>query len=407
MKNISKKTKYLISGIMVLVLAFSICGCEKSGESLLSTGSNDESDGNVLNDEVIDKTNDIQDIIDENFYFEEDIDNVEENVYKGMMEGLDDPYSVYYTPEEYTELMEDTSGEYVGIGVQVNQDPETMLITVTKVFKDGPASKVGIKKGDIITAVDDWELAGEEVEQVVKKIKGKEGSMVKITVYREGEHDYLEFDTARQMVENPTVEYRMLADDIGYISVASFYDVTADQYKAAVEDLKSQGMKGLIVDLRDNPGGLLTTVVDMLDYMLPEGKLVYTEDKDGNILEEFDSTDEEQFTLPLVVMINENSASASEIYAGAIKDYGAGKLVGIQTFGKGIVQRIFDLGDGSALKLTIAKYFTPNGNDIHEIGVAPDVEVELSDEAKEATILDETNDNQLQKGIEVLKEEMK
>ena len=407
MKNISKKTKYLISGIMVLVLAFSICGCEKSGESLLSTGSNDESDGNVLNDEVIDKTNDIQDIIDENFYFEEDVDNVEENVYKGMMEGLDDPYSVYYTPEEYTELMEDTSGEYVGIGVQVNQDPETMLITVTKVFKDGPASKVGIKKGDIITAVDDWELAGEEVEQVVKKIKGKEGSMVKITVYREGEHDYLEFDTARQMVENPTVEYRMLADDIGYISVASFYDVTADQYKAAVEDLKSQGMKGLIVDLRDNPGGLLTTVVDMLDYMLPEGKLVYTEDKDGNILEEFDSTDEEQFTLPLVVMINENSASASEIYAGAIKDYGAGKLVGIQTFGKGIVQRIFDLGDGSALKLTIAKYFTPNGNDIHEIGVAPDVEVELSDEAKEATILDETNDNQLQKGIEVLKEEMK
>ncbi len=392
---------------MVLVLAFSICGCEKSGESLLSTGSNDESDGNVLNDEVIDKTNDIQDIIDENFYFEEDVDNVEENVYKGMMEGLDDPYSVYYTPEEYTELMEDTSGEYVGIGVQVNQDPETMLITVTKVFKDGPASKVGIKKGDIITAVDDWELAGEEVEQVVKKIKGKEGSMVKITVYREGEHDYLEFDTARQMVENPTVEYRMLADDIGYISVASFYDVTADQYKAAVEDLKSQGMKGLIVDLRDNPGGLLTTVVDMLDYMLPEGKLVYTEDKDGNILEEFDSTDEEQFTLPLVVMINENSASASEIYAGAIKDYGAGKLVGIQTFGKGIVQRIFDLGDGSALKLTIAKYFTPNGNDIHEIGVAPDVEVELSDEAKEATILDETNDNQLQKGIEVLKEEMK
>lgn len=392
---------------MVLVLAFSICGCEKSGESLLSTGSNDESDGNVLNDEVIDKTNDIQDIIDENFYFEEDVDNVEENVYKGMMEGLDDPYSVYYTPEEYTELMEDTSGEYVGIGVQVNQDPETMLITVTKVFKDGPASKVGIKKGDIITAVDDWELAGEEVEQVVKKIKGKEGSMVKITVYREGEHDYLEFDTARQMVENPTVEYRMLADDIGYISIASFYDVTADQYKAAVEDLKSQGMKGLIVDLRDNPGGLLTTVVDMLDYMLPEGKLVYTEDKDGNILEEFDSTDEEQFTLPLVVMINENSASASEIYAGAIKDYGAGKLVGIQTFGKGIVQRIFDLGDGSALKLTIAKYFTPNGNDIHEIGVAPDVEVELSDEAKEATILDETNDNQLQKGIEVLKEEMK
>lgn len=396
-------------------MLFSVTGClninsssnssDNSQHSITSSGSGDGSigSGQIIDDEVEAKAGDIQDIIDNYFYFGANEEDITENVYKGMMEGLDDPYSVYYTSEEYSKLQEDTSGEYVGVGVLVSQDPETMRITCINPFKGGPAAEAGIKKGDIIVGVDDVELTDQEVSEVVKLIKGEEGTSVKLKVYREGETDYLEFDVTRAKVENPTVEYEMLADNIGYIQISEFYDVTADQYIAAVEDLKKQGMTGLIVDVRDNPGGLLTSVVDILEYMLPEGKIVYTADKNGNIINEYNSTDDEQFTLPLVVLANGNSASAAEIYTGAIKDYGLGTIVGTQTFGKGIVQRIFPLDDGSAVKLTIAKYFTPNGNDIHKVGIAPDVEVELSDEALEAEEFTHEVDNQLQEAIKIIK----
>ena len=199
-------------------------------------------------------------------------------------------------------------------------------------------------------------------------------------------------------MENPTVEYKMLDNNIGYVEVSSFYEVTADQYIAAIEDLEKQGMEGLIVDLRNNGGGLLDIAVKMLDYMLPEGKIVYTEDKDGNIIDEYNSTAEQQFTKPLAVLVNGYSASASEIFAGAIKDYGIGSLVGMNTFGKGIVQRMFPLDDGSAIKVTIAKYFTPKGNDIHKVGIKPDVEVELDADAYKESKGEK--DNQLQAAID-------
>ncbi len=392
--------------VISIMMVLSFVGCTTDNGNIINSlgGQSSNSSSSLLNKDVEKKADEIQEIIDGYFYFEADEENITENVYKGMMEGLDDPYSVYYTKEEYAKLQEETSGEYVGIGVQVSQDPETKIITMVKPFKNSPATEAGIKKGDILVAVDDLELSGEEVSEVVKLIKGEEGTVVKIKVYREGESDYLTFDVTRRKVENPTVEYEMLDNNVGYISVSEFYDVTANQYKAAVEELKAQGMKGLIVDLRDNPGGLLTAVVDMLDYMLPEGKIVYTEDKDGNIISEYSSTDKEKFELPLVVLANEYSASASEIFTGAIKDYGIGTIVGKQTYGKGIVQRLFELKDGSAVKVTIAKYFTPNGNDIHKIGVEPDVEVDLSEEAKKEVDLSKEDDNQLQKAIEIIQE---
>lgn len=357
----------------------------------------------VVGRDTNEKLEKIQGILDKNFYFEEDEQTKQDGIIKGYMEGLDDPYSVYYTKEEYASFMEDTDGEYVGVGVQVSQATDTKIITVIKVF-DGPAKEAGIEDEDVIISVNGEDISGQDIDTVVDKIRGKENTEVTITVYRSSDGEDHEFTMPRRKVENPTVEYKMLANNIGYIEVSSFYEVTAQQYITAVKDLESQGMKGLIVDLRNNGGGLLDTATEMLDFMLPAGKIVYTEDKDGNVIEEFNSTDEEQFTKPLVVLVNGYSASASEIFAGAIKDYGIGTLVGTNTYGKGIVQRMFPLDDGSAVKLTIAKYFTPKGNDIHEIGIKPDVEVELDVDAYKDS--DGEKDNQLQAAIDTILEKL-
>lgn len=338
------------------------------------------SNSDVVGQNTNDKLEKIEDLINKNFYFEDEEQAKQDGIIKGYMEGLDDPYSVYYTAEEYAEFMEDTEGEYVGVGVQLSQNAETKVITVVKVF-DGPASEAGIQAEDIITKVNGEDITSQDIDAVVDKVRGKEGTDVTIGVYRGADASDHEYTMPRRKVENPTVEYKMLEDNIGYIAVSSFYEVTADQYIAAVKDLESRGMEGLVVDLRDNGGGLLDIAVDMLDYMLPAGKIVYTEDKDGNVTSEYTSTNEEQFTKPLAVLVNGYSASASEIFAGAIKDYELGTLVGTNTYGKGIVQRMFPLDDGSAIKLTIAKYFTPNGNDIHKVGIKPEIEVELDVES--------------------------
>ncbi|MDO5155987.1 MAG: S41 family peptidase [Eubacteriales bacterium] len=350
-----------------------------------------------------DKLELIDSLIDKNFYFEEDEQAKQDGMIKGYVESLNDPYSVYYTKEEYADFMESTEGEYVGVGVQVSQSVETKVITVVKVF-DGPALEAGIEAEDVITHVNGEDISDQEIDAVVDKIKGEEGTEVTITVYRASDGKDHDFTMPRRKVENPTVQYKMLDDNIGYVEVSSFYEVTGQQFKKAVEDLEQQGMEGLIVDLRGNGGGLLDVAVDMLDYLLPAGKIVYTADKDGNILSESNSTDDEQFTKPLAVLVNGYSASASEIFAGAVKDYEIGTLVGTNTFGKGIVQRMFPLNDGSAIKLTIAKYFTPKGNDIHKIGIKPDIEVELDTEAYKESKGEK--DNQLQAAIDNVLEKM-
>ena len=361
------------------------------------------SSSDVVGKNTNDKLETIEGLIDKNFYFEDDEQSKQDGIIKGYMEGLDDPYSVYYTQEEYASFLEDTEGEYVGVGVQVSQDADTKTITVVKVF-DGPAGEAGIEAEDIITEVNGEDISDQDIDTVVDKIRGEEGTEVTITVYRSSDGEDHEFTMPRRKVENPTVEYKMLADNIGYIEVSSFYEVTGQQYIDAVEDLNAQGMEGLIVDLRGNGGGLLEIAVDMLDYMLPAGKIVYTEDKDGNVTSEYKSTDDEQFTKPLAILVNGYSASASEIFAGAIKDYGIGTLVGTNTFGKGIVQRVFPLEDGSAVKLTIAKYFTPNGNDIHKVGIKPDIEVELDRDAYKESKGEK--DNQLQAAVDNILEKL-
>lgn len=355
----------------------------------------------IVGQETNKKLEDIQNILDKNFYFDQDEQAKQDGIIKGYLEALDDPYTTYYTKDEYAKFMEDTDGEYVGVGVQVSQSADTNIITVVKVF-EGPAKEAGIEAEDVITEVDGEDVSDWELDAVVDKIRGVEGTQVTITVYRSSDSKEHEYTMPRKKVENPTVEYKMLSDNIGYISVSSFYEVTAVQFIDAVGDLNTQGMEGLIVDLRDNGGGLLDIAVEMLDFMLPAGKIVYTEDKDGNVIDSYNSTDEQQFTKPLAVLVNGYSASASEIFAGAIKDYGIGTLVGTNTYGKGIVQRMFPLDDGSAIKVTISKYFTPNGNDIHKVGIKPDVEVELDTQAYKDS--DGEDDNQLDAAVnEVLK----
>ena len=405
-KRWMKKT---VASILLTTMAIGMLGCGNSvkmtkddSESTESAPVKMLSSSSVVGKETNQKLESIQDLIDENFYFEDEEQAKQDGIIKGYMEGLDDPYSVYYTAEEYASFMEDTEGEYVGVGVQVSQAVDTKIITVTKVF-EGPAQEAGIVAEDVITEVNGEDITSLDIDSVVDKIRGEEGTEVTITVYRSSDGEDHEFTMKRKKVENPTVEYEMLDNHIGYIEVSSFYEVTAEQYRAAVEDLEQQGMEGLIVDLRNNGGGLLSIAVEMLDFMLPEGKIVYTEDKDGNVIEEYNSTADEQFTKPLVVLVNGYSASASEIFSGAIKDYGIGTLVGTNTFGKGIVQRVFPLDDGSAIKLTIAKYFTPKGNDIHEVGIKPDVEVEFDSEAYKESEGEE--DNQLQTAVdEVMKQ---
>lgn len=329
-----------------------------------------------------------------------------EGIYKGYLESLEDPYSVYYTEKEYQDLLETTTGTYCGIGAVVSQNVDTGVITIVEPYKESPAAEAGILPGDVIYKVEGEEVTGEDLTKVVAKMKGEEGTDVNVTVYRSTTNKYIDVTITRRQIEIETIDYEMLDNSIGYIEVTSFDGVTAEQFRSALDDLEAQGQKGLIIDLRDNGGGRLDIVVDMLDRMLPEGVLVSTKTREGKGAA-YESTDKEKFEKPLVVLMNGNSASASEVFAGAIQDYEAGILVGTQSFGKGIVQTIFDLKDGSAVKLTTSEYFTPNGRNIHGDGLTPDVEVELEKELLTQLTIEKADDNQLQAAIEEIEKMVK
>ena len=348
------------------------------------------------------KAGEIEELI--NAYYLDEIDGqkVEDTMYTGMVAGLEDPYSVYYSKEELESMEESISGAYSGIGATLTQDPDTGELSVVSCFDGTPAQEAGLQPGDVITGWNGNSVEGMELSELVSKIKTDPEEQLTLEIERDGE--ILEVELTRREVQIPTVEYEMLDDQIGYIRLVEFDEVTADQFKEALEDLENQNMEKLIIDVRNNPGGVLQVVCDMLDQLLPEGLIVYTEDKNGN-RKEYTSDEEHQFTKPLAVLANENSASASEIFAGAIQDYGIGTIVGTTTFGKGIVQRTFYLSDGTGVKLTVAKYYTPKGHDIHKKGITPDVETELDEELKNQSSISHEEDNQLQKAIEVLQEE--
>lgn len=347
----------------------------------------------------------LEELIEEDYLEEADKEELAEGMYTGLLAGLGDVYSRYYTAEEYEELTKETDGSYVGIGILM-QKHEDDGVEVVECYEGSPGEAAGLLEGDILLAVDGKKIAGMELTEVSSLIKNTDADHVILTVKREGNENTFDLEVQICDVELKYVSYQMYDEAIGYMEVSEFTGVTAKQYREAFEALKEQGMEKLIVDLRENPGGLYTSVCEILDDILPEGLIVYTEDKYGEREETF-SDAEAPLAIEMAVLVNENSASASEIFAGAIQDYGAGIIVGTTTYGKGVVQSIYHLEDGSAVKLTVSKYYTPNGKCIHEIGIVPDIEVELDKEAYLEAIENEPEekiwDNQVEAAAEALR----
>ncbi len=355
----------------------------------------------VMDDDVVEKLDAIQEII-QDYYYEDDIDEdaLEEGIYKGLVDSLGDPYSVYYTPQELEELMEQTEGIYYGIGAYVGMDTVTGYPKIISPISGSPAEEADLRPDDIIYEVDGVSTYGKDTSSVVALIKGEEGTKVTLTIVRSTESDYLYVELERRKVETPTVESEMFEDGMAYIQITEFAETTVDQFAEALAVARESGMKGLIIDLRANPGGSLSAVVDIARMLLPKGLVVYTEDKYGK-RREYSCNGRKEFDLPLVVLVDGNSASASEVLAGAIKDYELGTLVGTTTFGKGIVQNVIGLGDGSAVKVTVSSYYSPKGINIHGTGIEPDLVCELDAEAYYG---EEAFDNQLEYAKEVLAE---
>ncbi len=352
----------------------------------------------VIDNEVVEKLQLLEDSIDK-YYLESVSENdVKDSLYHGFVQGLGDPYSVYYSEQELKSVMESTEGVYFGIGAYIGLDQDSGYCKITKVMDGSPALEAGLQAEDIIVAVNDKDMRGVTTSDIVTYIKGPEHTEVVLTIFRSGELDYLEITVERRKIETPTVVYNIDEDKIATIQITEFDEVTMSQFENFLNEAKKDGMKGLVLDLRDNPGGSLQTVVSIANHILPKGLVVYTEDRDGK-RKEYTCDGKDELDVPLVVLVNGNSASASEILAGAIKDYKKGTILGTTTFGKGIVQRIFAISDGSAVKLTISHYYTPSGADIHGVGIVPDEELELDVEA----YLENGTDNQMNRAKEILR----
>ena len=385
----------VLTGLLAAALLFSgIWGVSR----VLNLSGGDYTSENVSEAEVGDKLDQLEALIKDYYLYSEEVDKDEliEGIYAGYASALGDPYTEYYDEEETKALQESTSGEFSGIGATMSQNAESGVITIVNVYEDSPADQAGILEEDVLREVDGRSVEGEDLQNIVSWIKGERGSEVSLVVLRDGEE--VEVTATRDIIEIQTVKYEMRENQIGYIAVSEFDSVTYDQFKTALDDLEARGMEGLVIDLRNNPGGSLSTVTDMLKLLLPEGTIVSTKDKNGNT-EEITCDGTHEFTKPLSVLVNQYSASASEIFSGAVQDYGVGTIVGVTTYGKGVVQQLIDLGDGTCLKLTIAEYYTPSGRSINGTGVTPDVEVEYE--------YDESNpeaDNQLDRALETVRE---
>ena len=343
------------------------------------------------------KMNQLIEHVKEMYLYEVDDEAMENAIYDAIFESLGDPYAGYYTKEEFEELMADSEGTYCGIGVAVQDDVESGYLKVVEPYDGAPGKEAGIMAGDLIIAIDGEDIYGVDSDLVVKRIRGEEGTIVTLTLRRDGKD--ITVDVTRRMVTVKTVAYEMLENKIGYIQIAQFDVATVKQVENAINDLVDQGMTSLIVDVRDNPGGRLDAVVNIVDFFVDKGDLVvYTQDKDGNRTD-YKGVTEYALDIPCVVLVNGNSASASEVFAGAMQDYEIAHIMGTQSFGKGIVQSIIPLTDGTAFKITVEDYYTPYGNNIHGIGITPDTVVEFDRDA----YLNEERDTQLEAAIEYLK----
>ena len=352
-------------------------------QSEQASAASQEDGESVVNADTIQKMKTIEEVINTYHYGDEiSSGDLQEGVYKGMVKALKDPYAEYYTKDELEETLNSNQGISYGIGAAISLNKEMDTAMINSVIADTPAEAAGLREGDIIYKVDGEDTVGMSVSQVVSRVKGKENTTVHLTIYREGESELIEMDIVRgKLIEAETVQSGMLEDtkQIGYLRITEFDTITVDQFNEAMAELNASGMKALILDLRSNPGGDLTAVVDVARRLLPKGLVVYTEDKNGK---------RKEYTCD----------GEHEILSGAIKDYNKGTVIGTTTYGKGIVQRINRLDDGTAVKLTVSAYFTPLGKNIHGIGIEPDIELEYDYEAYERDGVD----NQVEKAIEIL-----
>ncbi len=342
----------------------------------------------------------LEKMIDQEYLGEVDNAEMAEGIYAGLVYGLGDVYSRYYTADEYAQETASTDGAYAGIGVSIQKN-KNGGVQIAECYEGGPGAEAGLQTGDVITAINDTDVTDMELSDVVSLIRENKDKTIVLTVFRENEEKSREISVDVTDVELPSVFGEMLDKKTGYIQITQFTGVTPQQYKDMFAELKDKGMERLVIDLRDNPGGLLTSVCDILREILPEGLIVYTEDKYGN-REEETCDGKHQLDMPLAVLVNENSASASEIFAGAVQDHEVGTIVGTTTYGKGVVQELRQLSDGSAVKLTVSNYYTPNGNSINKVGIKPDVEVKLASELLNKDEITHEEDNQLQKALDVI-----
>ena len=363
---------------------------------VLGLAGGDYTGGLVSEKDVQDKLDKINSVISQYYLYEDEIDTeaLVEGIYAGYTASLGDPYTTYYDEEATREFMKSISGEFGGIGATVLKKADEDEIMISEVYEESPAERAGLKAGDVLIQADGHAVSGQDLDTVVSWISGEPGTDVELRILRDGEE--MDVTVTRDIIETQTVEYEMKEDGIGYIRVEEFDKVTYDQFKAALDDLEGQGMNSLIIDLRGNPGGQLTTVTDMLKLFLPEGVIVSTKDKYGNT-DEITCDGDHEFKKSLAVLVDGRSASASEIFSAAIQDYDVGTIVGTQTYGKGVVQQTIDLGDGTCMKVTISEYYTPSGRSINGTGVTPDVEVEYEYDEDEPE-----RDNQLEKAVEVV-----
>lgn len=340
-------------------------------------------------------------VLEEKYMGEIDDEALIEGAIKGYVSALGDPYTTYYTKEEMNELMEETTGNYVGIGIYMTLDLENNAIYVVKPMEGSPAEEAGIQAGDLITKVDGKEYSGEELDQASNAIKGEEGTTVKLEILRDGETQELEVER-RKIVVSHIVEKKF--DNVGYLLIEDFDGGCAKEFEEKYKELESQGIDRLIIDLRNNGGGVVDEAVSIADMLLDkDDTILITKDKKGN--EEITKSEHNPtITMPVVVLTNGYSASASEILVGALQDNERATIVGTKTYGKGVIQEVDRLNDGSGLKITIEEYYTPNKNEINKVGIEPDEEIDLSDEVKEQGTYTDEEDNQLQKAIEIIKE---
>ena len=343
----------------------------------------------------------IKNKLESTYMYDVDDEKMMEGAIKGYVAGLGDKYTQYLTPDEFSSLFESTTGTYVGIGVYIGNSTKVDGVVVAGIVEGSVAEKAGIQAGDIIIKVDDKDYSGQQTENVAAALKGSEGTKVKVTVSRDGSQK--EFELTKASIKVKTVASQMLDDQIGYINIASFDDGTADEFKKNYNDLKSKNPKGLVIDLRNNGGGVVTESLQVADTMVEKNKtLLITTDKEGK--EHVDSAKENPIVdIPVVLLVNKGTASASEILAASLRDNCNYKIIGLNTYGKGVIQSVFSFADGSAVKVTTNEYFSPNHNVINNVGITPDIEVEQDEEWNNVSAVPFEHDKQLQKAIEELK----